>query len=103
MISAGNRNPLYDGVPVPTSPAPSTLHTDDQPISPTTAAAQVDGAVGTTPLTKRSLDRWLNVLARAARAVGQLRQTDGMSEESTARLTVCASHLVTLPQRIIPT
>ncbi|MGH3688461.1 MAG: hypothetical protein ACRDSM_26140, partial [Pseudonocardiaceae bacterium] len=31
---AGNRNPLYDGAPVPTSPAPSTLHTDDPPIIP---------------------------------------------------------------------
>ncbi|MGH3821075.1 MAG: hypothetical protein ACRDRE_25700, partial [Pseudonocardiaceae bacterium] len=26
--------PLYDGAPVPTSPAPSTLHTDDPPIIP---------------------------------------------------------------------
>jgi hypothetical protein len=51
MISAGNRNPLYDGAPVPTSPAPSTLHTDtDHPNRQ--AASQVDDAVS-----QRSLSR----------------------------------------------
>jgi hypothetical protein len=37
MISAGYRNPLYDGAPVPTSPAPSTLYPTDPPILPATA------------------------------------------------------------------
>ena len=36
MISTGKRNPLYDGAPVPTIPAPSTLHADDPPIIPVT-------------------------------------------------------------------
>jgi hypothetical protein len=44
MISTGNRNPRYDGVSVPTSPAPSTLYPTDPPIIPATAASQVDGA-----------------------------------------------------------
>jgi hypothetical protein len=38
-------NPLYDGAPVPTSPAPSMLYPTNLPIIPATAAAQVDGAV----------------------------------------------------------
>ena len=37
MISAGYRNPLYDGAPVPTSPAPSTLYPTDPQIIPATA------------------------------------------------------------------
>ena len=46
MISAGLRNPLYDGAPVPTSPAPLNALPDQSADHPRpTAAAQVDGAV----------------------------------------------------------
>jgi hypothetical protein len=44
MISTGKRIPLYNGAPVPTSPAPSTPYPTNPPIIPATATTQVDGA-----------------------------------------------------------
>jgi hypothetical protein len=68
MISAGNRNPLYDGAPVPTSPLdPPPRRSDDHPSYP--AAAQVDDASGTlvrTPHRVSEPHRTMTVEALAA-------------------------------------
>nr|MDQ3764426.1 hypothetical protein [Actinomycetota bacterium] len=74
MISAGNRNPLYDGAPVPTSPAPldpPRRRSADHPSRQ--ATSQVDDAP------KRSTAEIRPALTTAATAMNKILKTTQIS------------------------